>query len=57
MRLQRKHLRHPWVAVVAIMSLAVLETTALSQGVDGTLFVFVVGAICGIAGYTVRPVP
>lgn len=43
--------RHPAVAVSGILALAVLEGVALITGLDGALFMPVVVAIAGIAGY------
>lgn len=42
------------IAVTAIVALAGLEAFALSQGVDGVLFSFVVIGIAGIAGFKLR---
>ena len=42
------------VATSAIAGLVVIEVVALSQGIDGTLMMFVAAAIAGIAGYKVQ---
>lgn len=39
------------VSVTAIVALVVMEMYALSQGVNGVMLTFVVGAICAIAGH------
>ena len=44
------------LALVAILSLTVLESVALACGHDGILFTVVVGAVCGLAGYEIRGV-
>lgn len=44
--------KHPAVAVTAIVMLALLEGFALYKGVDGLILATVVGAIAGIAGFT-----
>ncbi len=42
------------VATTAIVGLVVIEVVALSQGIDGTLMMFIAAAIAGIAGYKVQ---
>ncbi len=42
------------VPVVAIIILGALEAVALSNGIDGALFMSVTATIGGIAGYTVK---
>ena len=43
-------------AIAAIIGITVLESLALLQGIDGTLFVLAVAAIAGLGGY-VLPSP
>jgi len=42
------------VPCVAIVTLGVLETVALCNGIDGALFMSATALIAGIAGYTVK---
>jgi len=42
--------------LVAIVALVVLESVALFNGIDGTLFALVLAAISGLGGYSIRPV-
>ena len=42
-----------YVKEIAIISITAIEITALCTGVDGTVLAAVVGAIAGIAGYSI----
>ena len=41
------------VIMTAIIGLVVLECVALFNGINGTLFTIIVGAVAGLAGYTI----
>lgn len=43
---------NPNVIIVAIFSLTILESVALFNGINGTLFTLIVGVIAGLAGWT-----
>lgn len=42
------------VASIAIVALAAIEIVAISQGINGTMMMFIAAAIAGIAGYKVQ---
>lgn len=41
------------ITIVAIISIAVLETTALNWGIDGNFFGLAIAIISGLAGYKI----
>lgn len=47
--------RNMWVSLAAIVGVVVMETVALCNGINGTLLVLSIGAVCGLGGYTLYP--
>ena len=45
-------LKNGRIVITAILTLGVLEVVALLKGIDGTLLMFVLAAIAGLAGWT-----
>ena len=39
-----------WITIVAIICVALLEACALFNGINGTYFTIVIGAMCALAG-------
>lgn len=44
------------VAIVAIISLTIIEVAAISQGINSVLMGIIVAAISGLGGYKLRKV-
>ena len=40
--------------VVALICITVIQLFALSQGINGTLLITVVGVLCGLVGYNIK---
>ena len=42
------------IPLIAIAGIVILESIALSKGVDGVMFSTAIGLVAGIAGYTAK---
>lgn len=42
--------------LAAIVGIIILESQALAAGINGTLLILAIGAICGLAGYEIRDI-
>ena len=39
-----------WITIVVVICVAILEACALFNGINGTYFTLVIGALCALAG-------
>ena len=48
---QNKSNKNIWISISAILGVVIMETVALCNGIDGTLLMVSIGAVCGLGGY------
>ena len=42
--------------LAAIVGVIILEAIALSHGINGTILILAIGALCGLGGYEIKEV-